>query len=181
MRPWTEWRNTDAPALRLVAGETGLCVIRFLDELPVSSDSPFCDEASSDEACRDDSHPLLVEAIGQLRAYFAGSLREFRLPLQMEGTDFQRGVWSLICQVPYGQTRSYRDLALALGRPQAVRAVGAANGANPLPIVVPCHRVIGSNGALTGYGGGMALKRRLLDLEKGISPVLLNGTKGLQI
>jgi methylated-DNA-[protein]-cysteine S-methyltransferase len=164
MRPWTEWRNTDGPTLRLVAGETGLCVIQFLDESPVSSDS-----ASSDPAGRDDSLPLLVEAIRQLRAYFAGSLREFQLPLQMEGTDFQRRVWSLICEVPYGQTRSYRDLAVALGKPQAVRAVGAANGANPLPIVVPCHRVIGSNGSLTGYGGGMALKKRLLELERGSS------------
>jgi methylated-DNA-[protein]-cysteine S-methyltransferase len=176
MRPWTEWRNTDGPTLRLVAGETGLCAIRFLDELPVSSDS-----ASFDPASRDDSHPLLVEAISQLCAYFAGSLREFRLPLQMEGTDFQRRVWDLICQVPYGQTRSYRDLAVALEKPQAVRAVGAANGANPLPIVVPCHRVIGSHGSLTGYGGGMKLKKRLLDLEKGISLGLLNGTKGFAV
>lgn len=148
--------------MRLVAGESGLCAIYFLDESPVSSDS-----ATSDQASRDDSHPLLTEAIRQLGAYFAGSLREFRLPLQMEGTDFQRRVWCLLCEVPYGQTRSYRDLAVAMGKPQAVRAVGAANGANPLPIVVPCHRVIGSNGSLTGYGGGMALKKRLLDLEKG--------------
>lgn len=103
-----------------------------------------------------------------MSAYFAGSLEEFRLPLQMEGTDFQLRVWRLLREVPYGQTCSYRDLAVAMGKPNAVRAVGAANGANPLPIVVPCHRVIGSNGSLTGYGGGMALKKRLLDLEKGI-------------
>jgi methylated-DNA-[protein]-cysteine S-methyltransferase len=115
---------------------------------------------------RDDSYPLLLEAGEQLMAYFAGKLREFRLPLEMKGTDFQLRVWNLLLQIPYGETRNYGDLARALGAPAAVRAVGGANGANPVAIVVPCHRVIGANGTLTGYGGGLPLKRRLLDLER---------------
>jgi|SRR5215469_3798530 len=176
MLPWTEWRTTDGPALCLVAGESGLRAILFLDESVASSDSVSCRLGA-----RDDDHPLLVEAIGQLRAYFAGSLREFHLPLEMQGTDFQRQVWTRLCEIPYGQTCSYRDLAVAIGKPQAVRAVGAANGANPLPIVVPCHRVIGSNGSLTGYGGGMALKKRLLDLEKGIRDSLLGEAKSFAV
>jgi methylated-DNA-[protein]-cysteine S-methyltransferase len=109
---------------------------------------------------------LLLEAGEQLMAYFAGKLREFRLPLEMKGTDFQLRVWNLLLQIPYGETRNYGDLARALGAPAAVRAVGGANGANPVAIVVPCHRVIGANGTLTGYGGGLPLKRRLLDLER---------------
>ena len=111
-------------------------------------------------------HPLLVEAAGQLRAYFAGELREFRLPLDLRGTDFQLRVWRQLLTIPYGETRSYSGIARAIGAPGAARAVGAANGANPISIVVPCHRVIGGGGKLVGYGGGLALKKRLLDLER---------------
>ncbi|MBV9742547.1 MAG: methylated-DNA--[protein]-cysteine S-methyltransferase [Acidobacteriia bacterium] len=164
----TEWRNTDGPRLLLVAGGTGLREIRFQDE---SDEWPTAAE-------RDDSHPLLVEAAAQLRAYFCGTLREFDLPLEMEGTDFQVRVWNLLLEIPYGETRSYREVAVALGRPQAVRAVGAANGSNPLPIVVPCHRVIGADGRLTGYGGGLRLKKTLLEMEKG---ELLAGAAGVEI
>jgi methylated-DNA-[protein]-cysteine S-methyltransferase len=103
----------------------------------------------------------------QLRAYFEGKLRSFDLPLHPEGTPFQRDVWRALQSIPYGQTRSYADIAREIARPKAVRAVGAANGANPLPIVVPCHRVIGSNGSLTGFGGGIAVKQQLLALESG--------------
>ena len=85
----------------------------------------------------------------------------------MRGTEFQLACWRALLAIPYGETRTYRDLAIGLGRPTAVRAVGAANGSNPLPIVIPCHRVIGANGKLVGYGGGLALKKRLLDLERG--------------
>ncbi len=109
---------------------------------------------------------LLVEAIGQLRAYFAGELREFRLPLDLRGTEFQLRVWRELLKIPYGETRSYAGIARAIGAPNAVRAVGAANGANPIWIVVPCHRVIGSGGKLVGYGGGLPLKKRLLELER---------------
>ncbi|MGB8166504.1 MAG: methylated-DNA--[protein]-cysteine S-methyltransferase [Chthoniobacteraceae bacterium] len=106
-------------------------------------------------------------AIAQLEEYFAGERREFSLPLAAEGTDFQRGVWSGLAAIPYGVTLSYGQLAQAIGRPRAIRAVGLANGRNPISIIVPCHRVIGANGTLTGYGGGMERKRFLLDLERG--------------
>jgi methylated-DNA-[protein]-cysteine S-methyltransferase len=102
-----------------------------------------------------------------LRAYFAGDLRQFDLPLEPEGTPFQQRVWKELLKIPYGETRSYMEIAQHIGAPAAVRAVGAANGANPLPIVVPCHRVIGASGKLVGYGGGLNLKRRLLALERG--------------
>ncbi len=101
----------------------------------------------------------------QLRAYFAGSLREFELTLEPAGTSFQQSVWGVLRAIPYGETRSYLDVARAIGKPSACRAVGAANGANPIPIVIPCHRVIGTNGGLTGFGGGIDVKRRLLALE----------------
>jgi O-6-methylguanine DNA methyltransferase len=106
-----------------------------------------------------------MEAARQLRAYFAGQLREFQLPLDVQGTEFQERVWGQVAAIPYGETRSYLQISTAIGSPRAVRAVGAANGANPVPIVVPCHRVIGAKGKLVGYGGGLAMKRRLLELE----------------
>ncbi len=101
----------------------------------------------------------------QLREYFAGERRSFELPLEARGTPFQQRVWRALSRIPYGQTVSYGELARRLGQPGAARAVGLANGANPLPIVWPCHRVIGSDGSLTGFGGGLAIKRRLLSLE----------------
>jgi methylated-DNA-[protein]-cysteine S-methyltransferase len=106
-------------------------------------------------------------ATRQLRAYFAGDLREFDLPLAPDGTAFQREVWAALREIPYGHTISYAELAAAVGRPGAARAVGAANGRNPIAVVIPCHRVIGASGALTGYGGGLGRKRLLLDLEAG--------------
>ena len=111
------------------------------------------------------SHPVISEALRQLRAYFAGQLREFDLPLEMLGTQFQRRVWRALGAIPYGETRSYSQVAAEIGSPTAVRAVGAANGKNPIPIVVPCHRVIGASGDLVGFGGGLRWKRLLLDLE----------------
>lgn len=107
----------------------------------------------------------LREACQQLREYFAGERREFDLELDLRGTSFQVDAWNAVAAVPYGETTSYGEIARRIGRPDAVRAVGAANGANPIPIVVPCHRIIGSNGKLTGYGGGLDLKRWLLKLE----------------
>ena len=102
----------------------------------------------------------------QLNEYFAGERREFELELAPEGTKFQVEVLEALRGIPYGETRTYRDIAVAVGRPKAVRAVGNANGRNPLPIVIPCHRVIGSDGSLTGFGGGIEAKRYLLDLEQ---------------
>ena len=101
----------------------------------------------------------------QLEEYFAGSRRTFAVDFALRGTPFQRRVWEELCRIPYGETISYAELARRIGRPTAVRAVGLANGANPIAIVVPCHRVIGANGTLTGYGGGLPTKRYLLDLE----------------
>ena len=103
----------------------------------------------------------------QLDSYFAGKRRMFDVPLAPRGTAFQTRVWSALTKIPYGETKSYGAIANVIGSPKAVRAVGAANGRNPIPIIIPCHRVIGANGSLTGFGGGMAWKELLLDLEKG--------------
>jgi methylated-DNA-[protein]-cysteine S-methyltransferase len=106
-----------------------------------------------------------AEVIRQLHAYFSGRLQEFDVPLALEGTQFQLSVWRSLQTIPYGQTISYGQLAQRIGNPRAVRAVGLANGCNPIPIIIPCHRVIGSNGSLTGFGGGLANKKKLLELE----------------
>lgn len=102
----------------------------------------------------------------QLRAYFKGELKDFDLPLAPEGTVFQQKVWRALQKIPYGKLVSYKSVAETIGNPKAVRAVGAANGKNPLPVIVPCHRVIGSDGSLTGFGGGLKTKQRLIDLER---------------
>lgn len=102
----------------------------------------------------------------QLAEYFAGERTTFDLPLRLHGTPFQRRVWEALCEIPYGETTSYGELAERIGRPGAARAVGLANGRNPVSIIVPCHRVVGSTGSLTGYGGGIAVKRQLLDFER---------------
>ncbi len=112
----------------------------------------------------EDARPFEA-TIAQLEEFFAGRRRSFELPLAPEGTEFQRTVWQALTRIPYGETISYGELARRIGKPQASRAVGLANGANPLPIVVPCHRVIGADGSLTGFGGGLDIKRKLLALE----------------
>jgi methylated-DNA-[protein]-cysteine S-methyltransferase len=140
--------------LRLIASAVGIRAIEF---------EPFAESA----AAPNPADPMLAEAVRQLRAYFEGELRRFDLPLDLAGTEFQRRVWLELTRIPYGETRSYQEMANAIGAPKAVRAVGAANGANPVAIVVPCHRVIGAGGKLVGYGGGLPLKRRLLSLERG--------------
>jgi methylated-DNA-[protein]-cysteine S-methyltransferase len=109
---------------------------------------------------------LLDRAIEEVDEYFAGKRTEFSIPLAPEGTPFQHDVWNALKAIPFGETRSYMDVAAAIGKPKAVRAVGAANGKNPLGIIVPCHRVIGADGSLTGYAGGMERKKFLLDLER---------------
>ena len=113
---------------------------------------------------RQDKTPF-AEVIRQLQAYFRGELRKFDVPLALEGTEFQLNVWNALRGIPYGETISYLQLAERIGKPKAVRAVGLANGSNPIPIIVPCHRVIGSDGSLTGFGGGLSTKKKLLDLE----------------
>jgi methylated-DNA-[protein]-cysteine S-methyltransferase len=114
---------------------------------------------------QEDDGPF-AETIAQLQAYFAGERQDFDLPLAFRGTAFQQAVWQELQNIPYGQTTSYGELARRIGKPKAVRAVGAANGANPIPLVVPCHRVIGSNGRLTGYGAGLPIKEALLAHEQ---------------
>jgi methylated-DNA-[protein]-cysteine S-methyltransferase len=114
----------------------------------------------------------LAEPIRQLAGYFAGTLRQFDLAVAPEGTAFQRRVWQELLTIPYGETRSYGELARRIGKPNASRAVGLANGANPISIVIPCHRVIGSDGTLTGYGGGLRNKEWLLALERGQTATL---------
>lgn len=115
-----------------------------------------------------DAHSLLDETERQLRRYFSGTLHTFDLPWRTSGTLFQESVWRMVYAIPYGRTRTYMDLARELNSPGAVRAVGAANGANPLPILIPCHRVVATGGGMGGYGGGVDLKRRLLALEGAI-------------
>jgi len=114
---------------------------------------------------RDDDHPVLRAAMAQLAEFFAGKRQAFDVPLAPKGTEFQRRVWEQLRLIPYGTTISYGELARRVGNPAASRAVGLANGRNPIAIVVPCHRVIGANGSLTGFGGGMDAKKTLLDLE----------------
>jgi methylated-DNA-[protein]-cysteine S-methyltransferase len=120
----------------------------------------------------DPEAPPLAAAAAQLDEYFAGERRDFDLELDLRGTEFQRAVWDELLRIPYGETMSYGELARRLGRPERVRAVGAANGRNPVAIVVPCHRVIGADGSLTGYGGGLDRKRALLAVE-GSAPLAL--------
>jgi methylated-DNA-[protein]-cysteine S-methyltransferase len=137
--------------LRLIASDTALIAIDF-DAAADSSD--------------DRDHPLLARARRQLSEYFAGSRSVFDLPLAPEGSQWQRAVWTALGAIPFASTPSYAEIARALGRPKAARAVGAANGKNPIPIVIPCHRVIGADGSLTGYGGGIEKKRWLIDHER---------------
>lgn len=143
-------------ALLVAASDAGLHAIEFPDNRhPVRRLGDW----------RAGPHPLIDAARAQLDAYFAGTLRRFDLPLAPHGTPFQLAVWQALADIPYGATASYAQLAARVGRPSATRAVGAANGRNPLPIVLPCHRVIGADGALTGFGGGLPTKRFLLELE----------------
>ena len=144
--------------LTLVASDEGLAAILWQDDRP--------GRVRIDVGAEVSDHPILCEAERQLAEYFGGRRRQFALRLEMSGTPFQRRVWSALLAIPFGETRSYRDIAGQIGSPRAVRAVGAANGRNPLSIVAPCHRVIGSTGALTGFAGGLAVKARLLELER---------------
>ncbi|MET8957086.1 methylated-DNA--[protein]-cysteine S-methyltransferase [Streptomyces sp. NPDC004393] len=145
--------------LTLVADDGVLCGLYMVGQRHRPPEETFGDR---------DAAPFGAAA-EQLAAYFAGELKEFTLELRMAGTSFQRSVWQQLKEIPYGETRSYGELADALGSPGASRAVGLANGKNPIGIIVPCHRVVGANGSLTGYGGGLDRKKRLLDFESGTS------------
>jgi methylated-DNA-[protein]-cysteine S-methyltransferase len=144
--------------LKLVASDKGLAAILW------ENDDPKRVRLSPLE--EDGRHPVLREAERQLRAYFAGTLKHFSLPLDFAGTEFQKQVWRSLLTIPFGETRTYGQIAKQIGRPKSVRAVGAANGKNPISIIAPCHRVIGSDGKLTGFAGGLETKAVLLGLEK---------------
>ena len=135
--------------LTLTAGETGLRSIRFGKLSGISASNHVLDQASK-----------------QLAEYFDGDRNHFDLPLELEGSDFQLAVWRALMEIPYGQTRSYRDMAVAVNRPKGFQAIGQANNTNPIPIIVPCHRVINADGSMGGYGGGLDRKRALLTLEQ---------------
>ena len=157
-----QFRTVDSPVgLLTLAGRGGrLMHLRMVDQTY---------EPSHDGWERDDA--AFPDAVEQLESYFAGERIEFDLELDLVGTPFQRSVWAALQTIPYGETRSYGEIAAQIGSPGAFRAVGLANGHNPIGIIVPCHRVIGSNGSLTGYGGGLDRKRALLALEKSRNPV----------
>ncbi|MFC5453265.1 methylated-DNA--[protein]-cysteine S-methyltransferase [Prosthecobacter fluviatilis] len=143
--------------LTLVASDRGLAAVLWEDDDPKRVRLGTLQENAE--------HPVLVEAERQLRDYFEGRLEKFSLEVDFEGTEFQKQVWAALLTIPFGETRSYAQVAEQIGNPNAVRAVGAANGRNPISIITPCHRVIGSNGKLTGFAGGMEAKAFLLKLE----------------
>ncbi|HEX4955106.1 MAG TPA: methylated-DNA--[protein]-cysteine S-methyltransferase [Thermoanaerobaculia bacterium] len=151
------------PLLLAVDDHGAVIGIEFVG--PEGCEPPFLDRLVRRGVAVVESEDATAELARQLAEYFDGERQEFELELAPEGSDFQLRVWGELRRIPYGETRSYGEIAAAIGRPDASRAVGAANGANPIPIVVPCHRVIGANGSLTGFGGGLAAKRTLLALE----------------
>ena len=161
MNETVKWNRFPSPLgpMLVIASDEGLLGIHFEGERhePVLHDAWL----------HDPDDPLLLRAQTELDEYFAGSRRDFDLPLAAVGTAFQRDVWRAIAGVPFGATISYRELALRAGRPQSVRAAGAATGRNPWTIVVPCHRIVGTDGSLTGYAAGLGRKRELLALEAG--------------
>ena len=153
------YRTVASPvgALKIVASDRGLSAILWENDDPK--------RVRLAPLVEDPSHPVLLETERQLAAYFAGTLKAFTVPLDFQGTEFQKSVWAALLTIPFGETRSYGDIARQIGRPGASRAVGAANGRNPISIIAPCHRVIGAAGALTGFAGGLDIKRHLLGLE----------------
>jgi methylated-DNA-[protein]-cysteine S-methyltransferase len=153
--------------LKLVASATGLAAILWENDDP--------DRVRLDRLVEQPGNPILVETERQLRDYFAGKLKAFTVPLDFNGTPFQRQVWQALLTIPFGETRSYGDIARQIGRPTASRAVGAANRKNPISIIAPCHRVIGSTGKLTGFAGGLPAKQHLLGLEHARSDLQLAG------
>lgn len=144
--------------LTLVARDAALVALLWENERP--------DRVRLGDLAETSDHPVLREAERQLGAYFRGELRVFTVPLAFEGTEFQKCVWQALLTIPFGETRSYAGIARQIGRPNAFRAVGAANGRNPISIIVPCHRVVGTDGGLTGFAGGLAAKERLLAFER---------------
>ena len=144
--------------LALVANDKGLVAVLWENDKP--------ERVRLEGLIKQDNHSVLIQAERQLSEYFTGRRNSFSVPLDMRGTHFQRGVWEALLDIPFGETKTYGQLAKQLGNPQAARAVGAANGRNPISIIVPCHRVIGSSGKLTGFAGGLEAKEQLLNMER---------------
>jgi methylated-DNA-[protein]-cysteine S-methyltransferase len=167
--PWVEIESPVGPLL-LAADAAGLRRIVFLNGRRAARSATHRGvpppASPPEHSIAAEGQRILTETIHQLRAYFSGDLESFSLPLAPEGTPFQLEVWRRLCDIPFGETMSYGELARLIHRPGASRAVGLANGSNPIPVVIPCHRVIGSNGKLTGYGGGLPIKEKLLALER---------------
>lgn len=157
--------ETPIGVLTLVATEKGLCQLLFGDfnETGAKIRMRMAKRNMRREIIRDDAY--FRETTKQLQEYFHGRREMFDLPVDMQGTTFQKSVWEVLQRIPYGETQSYKQVAIAIHSPKAVRAIGSANNKNPLPIIIPCHRVIGSNGAIVGYGGGIEKKKKLLELE----------------
>ncbi|AJQ92255.1 methylated-DNA--[protein]-cysteine S-methyltransferase [Gynuella sunshinyii] len=152
----------------IACSDTGICLLEFADRYSEASQIKRLSKLFKREVIKG-HHPLINEAQQQLEHYFSGHRKVFDLPLDLAGTDFQRRVWAALTAIPYGVTRSYLEQARTVSNDKAVRAVAKANGDNPVSIIVPCHRVIGSDCSLTGYGGGLWRKKRLLELEGSIS------------
>ena len=150
-----------------VASQAGLCLLEFVGQKGVERELAQVEAARGSLAQSGDS-PILAQTQAELAEYFAGQRREFDLPLRLRGTAFQMQVWQALQVIPYGEVRTYGEIARAIGKPKACRAVGMANHHNPISIIVPCHRVIGSDGSLTGYAGGIERKQYLLALERGL-------------
>jgi methylated-DNA-[protein]-cysteine S-methyltransferase len=159
---WWSDVDTELGVFGLASSEHGLRAL-YLPDDTLSHETAFRRSFRHDNLQPDDGHN--AEAERQLREYLAGERRVFELPLDPVGTPFQRQVWDALWDIPYGEVTTYGEIARRIGNPKSVRAVGAANGANPIAVILPCHRVIGSDGSLTGYGGGLPLKRKLLELE----------------
>jgi len=154
MKTYRAYYPSEVGLLEITATDRGIAGLRFV---------------KNKTKAQSDSHPLLSECFRQLDEYFRGERKRFELKLKPEGTDFQKKVWDELRKIPFGKTASYAEVALAIGRPKAGRAVGGANGRNPIAVIIPCHRVIGSDGSLTGFGGGLWRKERLLKHEREVA------------
>jgi len=146
--------------IKIIESNNFITNIQFIDEKDVNT-------VETDVTPFPEENLLLIQAATQLEEYLSGSRKQFDLPLNLIGTEFQKNVWTILQTIPYGEHWSYKQVAIAIGKPTAARAVGMANNKNPIPIIVPCHRVIGANGDLVGYAGGLVIKEHLLKLEKG--------------
>ncbi len=144
--------NSEIGLLKIYEDQNAICKIEFV--------------TAADKKEKECETPILLEAKKQLCEYFSGKRKSFNLPLNPKGTDFQQRIWKELVSIPYGETRCYKDIALSIGNEKACRAVGMANNKNPIPIIIPCHRVIGKNGSLVGYAGGLDIKQTLLKIER---------------